>query len=131
MRTEMFRRIRRASALAAVAVAAAAAAVTVPGSSQAAYAAGDCTPTPTWGTVHQEYVARILQLVNDDRARLGLQPLAIAQTLTKSAVWKAMHMAGYGYMAHEDPAPPVARTVGERLLACGYPADQAGWGENI
>ena len=40
-------------------------------------------------------------------------------------------MAKYVYMAHADPAPPVARSVGDRLLACGYPASSAGWGENI
>ena len=37
-------------------------------------------------------------------------------------------MAAYGYMAHADPAPPVARSAAERLQACGY---AAGWGENI
>ena len=40
-------------------------------------------------------------------------------------------MAYYRYMQHADPAPPVARSVGDRLLACGYPATTAGWGENI
>ena len=40
-------------------------------------------------------------------------------------------MAKYVYMAHADPAPPVARSVSDRLLACGYPATSAGWGENI
>ena len=37
-------------------------------------------------------------------------------------------MATYGYMAHDDPAPPVARTAGDRIAACGY---GGGWGENI
>ncbi len=37
-------------------------------------------------------------------------------------------MATYRYMGHDDPAPPVARSVGERLAACGY---SGGWGENI
>jgi len=40
-------------------------------------------------------------------------------------------MAEYQYMQHDDPAPPVARTVAQRLDACGYPADTSGWGENI
>ena len=40
-------------------------------------------------------------------------------------------MAAYNYLAHDDPAPPVARTVGQRLEACGYPVTAAGWGENI
>ena len=38
-------------------------------------------------------------------------------------------MAAYGYMDHDDPAPPVARTAGERIAACGYPSGT--WGENI
>jgi len=34
-------------------------------------------------------------------------------------------------MQHDDPAPPVARTVADRLEACGYPSRTTGWGENI
>ena len=52
-------------------------------------------------------------------------------SLTASAEWKSLHMAGYNYLAHDDPAPPVARTVADRLAACGYPSTGAGWGENI
>ena len=37
-------------------------------------------------------------------------------------------MAKYGYMAHDDPAPPVARSTGERMAACGVTGS---WGENI
>ena len=40
-------------------------------------------------------------------------------------------MAANGYLAHDDPAPPVSRTVAQRLEACGYPSGAAGWGENI
>jgi hypothetical protein len=38
-------------------------------------------------------------------------------------------MATYGYMAHDDPAPPVARSAGQRIADCGYHG--SGWGENI
>ena len=38
-------------------------------------------------------------------------------------------MAMYRYMAHDDPAPPVARSIADRITACGYAG--AGWGENI
>ncbi len=38
-------------------------------------------------------------------------------------------MAEYGYMAHDDPAPPVSRSTGDRITACGYAG--GGWGENI
>ena len=37
-------------------------------------------------------------------------------------------MAKYGYMAHDDPAPPVSRSTGERMAACGVTGS---WGENI
>jgi hypothetical protein len=62
---------------------------------------------------------------------MGLVSLNVSPTLTKAAVWKALHMAKYSYMAHDDPAPPVARTPADRLEACGYPSRTTGWGENI
>ena len=39
-------------------------------------------------------------------------------------------MAAYRYFAHDDPAPPIARTPAERIQACAYPAG-AIVGENI
>ncbi|HSD75904.1 MAG TPA: CAP domain-containing protein, partial [Solirubrobacteraceae bacterium] len=50
-------------------------------------------------------------------------------TLSAAAAWKARHMAYYGYFGHDDPAPPVAQTVGERIAACGYAGSDIG--ENI
>jgi hypothetical protein len=38
-------------------------------------------------------------------------------------------MATYNYMAHQDIAPPVARSAGDRIAVCGY--QSGGWGENI
>jgi cysteine-rich secretory family protein len=38
-------------------------------------------------------------------------------------------MAALGYMAHDDPAPPLARTWSQRISDCGYP--YGGRGENI
>lgn len=90
---------------------------------------GDCTPGGEWGTVRGDLAPQVVALVNQHRAALGLGPLAESATLGAAAVWKARHMAFYGYLAHDDPAPPVARSVGSRLAACGYTA--AGWGENI
>jgi uncharacterized protein YkwD len=95
----------------------------------AAVAAGDCTPTASWPAAREDLATQVVALVNAHRVGLGLQPLAISPTLTAAATWKARHMAQYGYMDHDDPAPPVARTAGERIADCGYP--QAGWGENI
>jgi uncharacterized protein YkwD len=94
-------------------------------------ATGDCTPSPSWGTLASADVeAQVVQLVNAHRAALGLRPLVQARALTASAEWKSMDMAGYGYMDHDDPAP-VARTVTERFDACGYPTSSGAWGENI
>jgi uncharacterized protein YkwD len=94
-------------------------------------AAGDCTPVSSWGTQEPAQVeADLVQLVNAHRAALGLGQLTVAPSLTASAEWKSMNMAGYDYMEHDDPSP-VARTVSDRLTACGYPSGAAGWGENI
>ena len=71
----------------------------------------------------------VLAAVNAHRATVGARPLAVSPALQAAAVWKARHMAKYGYMSHDDPAPPVARTVSERIAACGYTG--GGWGENI
>ena len=40
-------------------------------------------------------------------------------------------MARYGYMAHDDPGPPVARTAAQRAADCGYPIGSVSWGENL
>ena len=100
------------------------------GRSQATAAGvGDCTPGAGWGTLRSDLETQVIGLVNQHRAGLGLGGLAQSGTLTAAARWKALHMAFYGYMSHEDPAPPIARSVGNRLAACGYSA--SGWGENI
>jgi uncharacterized protein YkwD len=109
---------------------------TVPTSPQTAKAypyqpIGDCTPGSNWGTLRQDLASQVVQLVNQHRASMGLTQLQTTTPLTNAAVWKSRHMAFYRYMAHNDPAPPVARGVGDRLLVCGYPANSAGWGENI
>jgi len=102
-----------------------------PSVAQAYTAVGDCVPGSDWGTLRQDLTQRVIDLVNQHRAARGLVQLQVSVPLTNSAIWKSRHMARYEYMGHNDPAPPVARGVGERLLACGYPANSAGWGENI
>ena len=101
--------------------------VFVPLGSPAAVA-GDCTPGPNFRPANAALADGVIRLVNQHRATLGLRALKVSPALTASAVWKARHMATYGYMAHDDPAPPVARSAAERLTACGY---AGGWGENI
>ncbi len=90
---------------------------------------GDCSPGSTWPASRQDYADQVVALVNQHRASLGLVQLKVSPTLTAAAVWKARHMAAYGYMAHDDPAPPIARTWFQRVQACGYAG--SGAGENI
>ena len=121
-------RLLRPMSLAVVAAAAAAALTIAPAPAPATSLAGDCTPDASWKPARTDLANAVIKLVNAHRASLGLRQLAVSPTLTRSAVWKARHMATYRYMAHDDPAPPVARSVGERIAACGY---SGAWGENI
>ena len=95
----------------------------------AALAVGDCSPATEWPGSDVGSAARVVELVNEHRSQLGLALLQVSGSLASSADWKARHMARYGYMQHSDPAPPVARSVGQRLEACGYTS--GAWGENI
>jgi uncharacterized protein YkwD len=97
----------------------------------AAAIVGDCSPGSDWGTSRPDLAASVVDLVNQHRTAMGLVALQVSPTLTNGAVWKARHMARYAYLQHDDPAPPVTRTVADRLEACGYPSRTTGWGENI
>ncbi len=99
--------------------------------SPAAAVIGNCTPDAAWGTPDTTFAAQVVTLVNQHRQAMGLPALGVSATLTASARWKSAHMAYYRYMQHDDPAPPVARTVSDRLTACGYPITNVAWGENI
>ena len=100
-----------------------------PQSAFGAAAVGDCTAGSDWGTPKQSLAPAVLSLVNAHRSSLGLSQLRSSPTLTSSALWKARHMAKYGYFSHDDPAPPVARNAFQRMAACGYPGVEVG--ENI
>ncbi len=113
--------------LPALLAACAAALVLVPLGSPAAVV-GDCTPGAGFRPGNAALADAVIRLVNQHRAGLGLRALKVSPTLEASAVWKARHMATNGYIGHDDPAPPVARTAAERIAACGY---RGGWGENI
>jgi uncharacterized protein YkwD len=122
-------RFRKPSLLLA-ALAASLTAATVGGAGLASrLAVGDCTPGADWGTPRQSLAPAVLNLVNAHRSGLGLSQLRSSPTLTASALWKARHMAKYGYFGHDDPAPPVARSAFQRIAACGYPGPEVG--ENI
>ena len=89
----------------------------------------DCTPSPAWPASRPDLAGAVVSLINAHRTGMGLQPLQISPALSAAAEWKARDMAGRGYFAHDDPGPPVARSPGERIAACGY--TDAAWGENI
>jgi uncharacterized protein YkwD len=93
-----------------------------------AAALAGCTREASWAEVKPLWEAEVLALTNAHRASLGLGALAPSASLTDAATWKAAHMARYGYMAHDDPAPPVARSWDQRIRDCGY---ASGAGENI
>ena len=91
--------------------------------------ARNCAPGSNSGSARPDLAKQILVLVNQHRANLGLPKLSSTPALRNAAVWKALHMARYQYLSHGDPAPPLGRSVGARLAACGYRG--AGLGENI
>jgi uncharacterized protein YkwD len=118
----------RPVSLAVLAAALATSLVAAPTPAPATTFDGDCTPGASWAAARTDLAGAVIKLVNAHRASLGLRTLSVSPALTRSAVWKARHMATYRYMGHDDPAPPVARSVGQRIAACGY---SGGWGENI
>ena len=116
---------RRSLAIAAVVIAAAVAALAAP----AAEAVTNCTYSPSWGTNRADLASQVVTLINQYRVSIGLSQLATSSPLTASSEWKSLHMANYGYFAHDDPAPPVSRSAYQRAIDCGYGGSW--WGENI
>jgi uncharacterized protein YkwD len=125
------RRSFRTKAAFAAALAAGVAGLAAAGTAPSAPSSDGCGRGLDWPTPDTTLAARVLQLVNAHRRALHLRVLTVSAPLTRAAQWKASHMARYRYMRHNDPAPPVKRTVGTRLAACGYPTATASWGENI
>ncbi|GMU21233.1 MAG: hypothetical protein AMXMBFR13_13260 [Phycisphaerae bacterium] len=62
-------------------------------------------------------VARVLELVNQERTRRFLPPLTLNPTLTRVAEKHACDMIQRGYFAHVSPA---AKGPGERAIEEGY-----------
>jgi uncharacterized protein YkwD len=130
MEGSRFMQLRRARWHVAALIVATACVPAVVAAPAAATPVGDCQAGAGWAQPLPGQAARVVELVNQHRATLGLAPLAVSPTLSAGAVWKARHMATYRYLAHDDPAPPVQRTPAERVQACGYPVN-ALVGENI
>jgi uncharacterized protein YkwD len=126
----MRRRLRTKATLATV-LAAGVAGLAAVGTAPSAPSSDGCGRGLDWPTPDTALATRVVELVNARRRALHLRALTVSAPLTRAAQWKASHMARYHYMKHNDPAPPVKRTVATRLAACGYPTGTAGWGENI
>ena len=116
---------RLSLAVAVVALLASVAAVAAP----PAQAVTNCSPSSSWGSNRADLAAQVVSLINQYRAGKGLSQLAVSAPLTASSEWKSLHMAGYGYFAHDDPAPPASRSAYQRARDCGYSGSS--WGENI
>jgi uncharacterized protein YkwD len=101
------------------------AAVVVP----SAGAVTNCSVSSSWGTNRADLASQVVALVNQHRASIGRSQLSVSSSLTAASTWKSLHMAAYGYFAHDDPAPPVARSAYQRARDCGYGGSS--WGENI
>ncbi len=68
-----------------------------------------------------------LDLINGYREGQGLPPLALSWALQRAALWKSADMAGRRYAAHDDGF----RGWQQRLVDCGYDADDADVAENL
>jgi hypothetical protein len=90
---------------------------------------GTCEQGYDWPVASSSIANEVELLVNAHRKSIGKGELGRNSALDDAAIWKARHMARYGYMAHADTAPPWERATRDRIAACGY----AGWtwGENI
>ncbi len=119
------RTARLSLAVGLVALLASVAAVAAP----PAQAVTNCSPSSSWGSNRADLASQVVGLINQYRAGKGLSQLAVSAPLTASSEWKSLHMAGYGYFAHDDPAPPASRSAYQRARDCGYSGSS--WGENI
>jgi uncharacterized protein YkwD/chitodextrinase len=124
-RSETLRRRLAVTLVVALAGIAAVAAVVVP----SAGAVTNCSVSSSWGTNRADLASQVVALVNQHRASIGRSQLSVSSSLTAASTWKSLHMAAYGYFAHDDPAPPVARSAYQRARDCGYGGSS--WGENI
>lgn len=78
-----------------------------------------CLPAQSgWGTPEQGLAAEAHGLINAERARAGLAPLAFDIDLARAALWKAGHMVVADYFDHFDP--PQGRSPGQRARDCGF-----------
>lgn len=92
---------------------------------QRQFVARTASTTNTSGKEDDAFEQRVLELINQERAKHGLSPVRYNGTLDNAAEKHAAHMAIVGKMAHDgigDGDP------GERIRAEGF---RKSWGENV
>ncbi|MET7678583.1 CAP domain-containing protein [Streptomyces seoulensis] len=97
---------------------------TAPSPVRTATAAAPSTPQPA-ATASGD-VARVVELVNAERAKVGCSPVKLNSTLTKAAQDHSADMAAHNTMSHtgSDGSDP-----GSRITAAGY--RWSAYGENV
>ncbi|GHH92945.1 CAP domain-containing protein [Streptomyces capillispiralis] len=88
--------------------------------------AGASSPAATGGTQASSAVARVVELVNDERGRVGCAPVKVNSALTEAAQKHSEDMAASGSMSHtgSDGSSP-----GDRITRAGYAWST--YGENV
>jgi uncharacterized protein YkwD len=85
------------------------------------------------GTSYDSEEIAVVRLINEYRVSKGLSALLVSDILSDSSAKHSHDMGAYSFFAHVTVGSdwfPVGATAGERMVACGYPANKA-WGENI
>lgn len=89
--------------------------------------AGTGTSTTTTDTSASEYAKEVLRLVNEARAREGVEALTLDATLNKVAQTKAADMAENNYFSHDSPTYGTPFELMRSMGVTGYQRA----GENI
>lgn len=95
-------------------------------SAPATHAAPSTPSTPKPAATASGVTARIVQLVNAERAKAGCQPLTLNSTLTKAAQAHSADMAAHQNMSHTGSD---GSTPGDRITRAGY--TWSSYGENV
>ena len=74
------------------------------------------SPAPTTGQLDDAYEARIVELVNAERAKAGLRSLAVSACADRYAEEWSAHMASTGQFQHRSDLGAVMRSCSARLV---------------
>lgn len=91
------------------------------------------TPSGAQAVSYSAQEIQLVQLLNDYRESLGLDPLMVSDLASDAAEKHSSDMATYSFEGHTTLASaffPLGSDASVRLVLCGYPW-YTGWGENI